>query len=136
MFPFFNQVFQSPWAGVGSFRDSRFLPLGLADGLFKPLLAAIDHSHALELKYRGPRVVLLFMALPLAVWLLWRGRVPKPLAALLLFCAVTFVVWSFGFGHYRYLVPIEMVAPIALSGMFFATGHPIARPQCIDYIGM
>lgn len=124
LFPFFNQVFQSPWAGVGSFRDSRFLPSGLVDGLFKPLLAAIDHSKALELRYRGPRVLLLFLALPVAVWLLWRGRLAKPVAALLAFSAVTFLVWSFGFGHYRYLVPIEMIAPIALSGLFLG-----AMPQ-------
>ena len=88
LFPYFNEVFQSAWVVEHPYRDLRFLPASLWEGLFKPLVAAADYSSALELKFRGPRVVALFLSLLVlpALFMLYHRRglpaiVPLPLSS-------------------------------------------------------
>jgi hypothetical protein len=127
LFPLLNGWFGSEWAPNYSHRDLRFLPDGFWSGVFKPLLAAVDYSSVLELKFRGPRVLTLFLTLLAVPWVAMRIPLPRKTVALSVFCAATFLVWSFTFGHYRYLTGVEILAPVALAAIWYYWGKDLPR---------
>jgi hypothetical protein len=126
IFPYFNQVFQSPWGATAPYRDERFLPTGLVTHMLFPIWFTIDPLHVAEVPFRDLRFALLYMAL--IVWPVHRlvARMRKPvmgptaaepvpmLGFLVLFMVVTFAVWMKLFAIYRYLMVGEMLAPLVL----------------------
>ncbi len=142
LFPYFNQVFQSPWGATAPYRDERFLPTGLGTHLFFPIWFTIDPLRVAEVPFRDLRLALLYLVL--ICWPIHRlvARMRKPAAAptmgpthpapapmlgfLVLFMVVTFVVWMKLFAIYRYLMVGEMLAPLVLMlvlGRLVKTPH-------------
>jgi hypothetical protein len=122
LFPYFNQYFQSPLALAAPYRDMRFLPHSLEHQLLFPLLFSIDWRVADDLPFHDVRVgvayVLLIAAVP--VWLIGRRRdnplvAPDVAAALFAFAAVSYVIWLKMFAIYRYIVILEMLAPLLIA---------------------
>lgn len=111
-----------PLAPLTSARDLMFVPSGWHDRLLLPFLFAIDPKRVGEIAWQDFRIPLLYALLPLAVLLrLLFGRgsgatnlVAQPYAAryLLWAMALAYAAWVFMFGIYRYLVPLEMLAPL------------------------
>jgi len=132
LFPYFNQVFRSPMASTAAYRDLRFLPQGLSEWLFFPLVFVGDPRQTAEVGFRDLRLpllyclvlILLLRRLPWGVlWPAmpcrhgqdeadtapaWAGRY------LLLAGAVTYLAWLKLFAIYRYLLVMEMLAPLAI----------------------
>ncbi|HTK80182.1 MAG TPA: hypothetical protein VL286_07045 [Rhizomicrobium sp.] len=121
LFPYFNQYFQSPLALHASYRDTRFIPHRLSKRLLFPILFSLDWRVADDLPFQDIRVgaayVLGIATLPVA---LFRRRMADPIvdpvgaAALFAFAATSYVVWLLLFGIYRYIVCLEMLAPILI----------------------
>ena len=136
IFPYFNDVFKSPMAPANSARDIEFVPQGLHDKLFFPFIFATSPFRTGEIPWRDWRIPILYALLPLAVLvrlIFGRNRTDpnsgmQPDAArFLLWSAVAaYVVWMLMFGIYRYLVPIEMLAPLLIV---FAVGLLPLRPM-------
>ncbi|MBI5063971.1 MAG: DUF2029 domain-containing protein, partial [Desulfatitalea sp.] len=80
LFPYFNQVFQSPWGAEAPYRDERFVPQGLAMQLLFPIWFVLDPMRVAEVPFRDLRFAVLYLALIvwLAYWL--AARVRKPAA--------------------------------------------------------
>jgi hypothetical protein len=141
VFPYFNEWFGSPWASAASYRDPRFLPAGAIETLAFPFHFALTPSQVAEVAFRDLRFPLLYVAIlalfAACAWQAGRGwqrgggaaqRVtdsvtmlptpagidPAPGRFLLVFVVVAFVVWMRMFGIARYLVPLEVLAPLAL----------------------
>ncbi len=126
LFPYFNQYFHSPLALTASYRDMRFIPKGLKLQLLFPLLFSIDWRVADDLPFYDIRVglayVLVIVSLPAALLAStfpgWRARAalvaPEALAALLAFAVVSYVAWLKVFGIYRYILLLEIMAPILI----------------------
>ena len=122
LFPYFNQVFNSPLALHASYRDMRFIPRRLDIQLLFPLLFSIDWRVADDLPFQDIRVgiayVVIIASLPL--WLISK-RPAKALvarevaAALVAFSAVAYLAWLKVFAIYRYLVLLEILAPILIA---------------------
>ncbi|HEX3430048.1 MAG TPA: hypothetical protein VHT03_04100 [Rhizomicrobium sp.] len=121
IFPYFNQYFHSPLALAAPYRDLRFIPRSLEHQLLFPLLFSIDWRVADDLPFRDIRVgvayVLLIAAVPL--WFLARRRdnsliAGETAAALFAFAAVSYALWLKLFAIYRYIVILEMLAPILI----------------------
>ncbi len=66
-FPYFNDVFQSPFAPSTSFRDTKFVPSTWTDRLLFPFLFLHDPHRVGEILWRDARVPILYVLLPLAV---------------------------------------------------------------------
>lgn len=122
LFPYFNDIFQSPMATVKSYRDTNFLDgKSLAERFLLPLVFATDPFTVGEIYWRDLRIPILFVLLPIAIGLgmLGRGdrdRIADPASArfiLAAFC-LSYAVWAVLFGIYRYIIPLEMLAPLAL----------------------
>jgi len=123
LFPYFNQYFHSPLALTASYRDTRFLPHDLHHALILPLLFSIDWHVADDLPFQDIRVglayVLVIVTVPL--WLIGR-RAREPMvatdamAALFAFAIVSYIAWISIFAIYRYIVLLEILAPILIAG--------------------
>lgn len=130
LFPFFNHLFASPAAAPSAFRDAQFLPKGLWEQLFWPLIFSSDSLRVWEVKHQDYRFAALWFAgLLYLIGGAWR-RVRRPSTApagrrtlvdrpgsdfLLLFTLASFVIWMLGYSIYRYLVPLELLAPLVFG---------------------
>ncbi len=137
VFPYFNDLFDSPWASPGSYRHQAFLPDGLVDWLVFPFHFAFDPLQIAEVPFRDLRFPVVYVLLLLlgarATWRWVRaardaraarrpgavargtaddGRVEAGVAWLGGFFALAFLAWAALFGVSRYLVPLELLAPM------------------------
>ena len=128
LFPQFNNLFHSPLASEGGIMDLGHLPKSWQEALLWPFVFTRDMMRVNELPFKQaiwPVAYLLFIALAVQ-WLLRRRAVPADArrgSFLLLFFAIAYLVWLKLFSIYRYLVPLELLAPLVvwvLLQRFFA----------------
>jgi hypothetical protein len=132
IFPYFNQYFKSPWGAPESYRDERFIPRSLPAWLFFPIWFNLDPLQVGEVPFRDLRFPVLYLLL--VAWLVKTiaalRRKPKPDTAtaalpagsdlisvrrfVIVFMAVSFVLWMKLFAVYRYLIVCDFLAPLAL----------------------
>ncbi|HEY3639349.1 MAG TPA: hypothetical protein VGK90_14465 [Rhizomicrobium sp.] len=122
IFPYFNQFFDSPLALAASYRDVRFLPHSLEHQLLFPLLFSLDWRVADDLPFNDIRVgvayVLLIVTTPVLFFVRRRENTivaPEVAAALFVFAAISYVVWLKIFAIYRYILLLEMLAPLLIA---------------------
>lgn len=120
LFPHMNHVFKSPLAALSDYRNYSFLPAGAVERLFFPVVFTLDPIRVGEVPWFDLRVPLLFVLVPLAAL---TAVVRRPKEAfdtagtaryLLTALAVAYALWVYMFCVYRYLVPVEMLAPLAV----------------------
>lgn len=128
LFPQFNAFFGSPLAlpiGVG---DMRFLPRNLTEKFLWPFIFALDPLRVSEIRLTVLIWPLLYLAFGLlALHALLRHRATSTTTdavadagtagrwrLLLAFFAFSYLIWLNLFGIYRYLVPLELLAPLML----------------------
>ncbi len=133
LFPYFNQVFHSPMASTASYRDTRFLPTGLKDALLYPFRMVIDPRCTGEIFFRDIRFALFCAVFAVALFYITReavthrrllrdevksGSANQMLRYNRLFLLagglIAYAVWLKLFGIYRYLLPLEMLAPLGI----------------------
>ena len=123
LFPYWNDYWHSPLALPATYRDLRFVPTYRPwwQQLFFPVLFSIDWHVADDLGFQDIRVLLAYFAV-IAAGLIWilRRQNRDPLAQnsaaliLLAFAAASYVVWLRMFSIYRYIVALEMLAPLLI----------------------
>jgi len=131
LFPQFNDRFLGPLAAPIGVGDNSWLPRGALEKWFWPFIHTLHPGRVGELPLRHllwPMLYTGFAALALVLALRWlraragtpaRGWVPAaPMAPqirlLLVFVPLSYVLWMQLFSIYRYLVPIELLAPLTL----------------------
>src|SRR5216684_6946788 len=118
VFPFLNQIFQSPLAMAESYRDDSGVPDSLWKALLFPFLVVTGQVMATGVPFFDLRVPALYVLAIISLPLLAIGRRHPPLnlAArfVLVFAAVAYVLWLVLFSVWRYLLPIEMLAPVLI----------------------
>lgn len=123
VFPAFNNIFQSPWAEISSYRGNTFLP----GDFLEQLIAIFSYPFFLEKTAEVPlqdlRIATFFLLFPIAVIFRLRKKtfikinpLVHSLPALCLLTAVTstYLAWAIFFAIYRYAVGLEMLIPLAL----------------------
>jgi hypothetical protein len=122
LFPYMNHVFRSPWAPPADYRHTLFLPKGLGEALLYPLLFAADSSRVAEIEFRELRVALAYGAILIGAALAMSGArrgarfslsEALPGRMVIVAAAGAYVAWLGVFGVYRYLIAVEMLAPLA-----------------------
>ncbi|WP_377702961.1 hypothetical protein [Pseudoduganella sp. UC29_71] len=119
--PQFNNLFHSPLALEKGVIDTYFRPRDLGETLLWPFIFTRNMARVVEVPLAQliwPLAYAAVLALGLA-WLLRRAGVLAPRAPLaarsrfvLLFFSLACVAWMELFSIYRYLVPIELLAPL------------------------
>ena len=121
LFPYFNEYFHSTLALAAPYRDLRFVPTHFWREVFFPILFSIDWHVADDLGFEDIRVCLAYLTV-IAAALLWifrrdsRDPLVEPDAALPLFvfAGVSYFAWMKFFAIYRYIVVLEMIAPLLI----------------------
>jgi hypothetical protein len=121
LFPFYNSIFRSPLIDPTFFGSTNFPPEGLWSTLSFPFRFLLDYRIADDTPFRDFRIPLLYALLPIAsVWFAVAPQRSVPLVApparriLFLFAAGSYAAWIALFAVYRYLVGLEMLAPLLM----------------------
>jgi hypothetical protein len=135
LFPLANQLFRSPYFEPAFLRDPRWIAHDAWDYLRPPLDLALGRMDRLqEIGARDARYLALavaalaFAGLALAGRRSWRvlAAVSSPGGFVLAYWLVGYLVWAAAFYYYRYMTPLEFVAPIALVVLLAALLPPRA----------
>ncbi|MEZ0329789.1 MAG: hypothetical protein ABWK15_09610 [Dissulfuribacterales bacterium] len=130
LFPYYNHIFKSPMAFQDAYRDARFLPNGWQEWLFMPFILLKDPYQAGEVAFFDLRLAFFYLVVvagliaALVLRLkdkdLMQRYFPASIRLVLAFCAISYLLWLKVFAIYRYIVPLEMFAPLALFLLFYA----------------
>jgi len=122
LFPYFNESFKSPLALAAPYRDMRFLPTHFWTAALFPILFSLNWAVADDIPFRDIRVMLAYVTCIVAAIAWIAGRQSKdplvlPDAALpvLAFAGASYLVWLKMFAIYRYIVGLEMLAPVLIA---------------------
>jgi hypothetical protein len=136
IFPYFNNVFGSSMALSETYRDERFVPHTFTDALLLPFALVADPTKVGESYFTDIRLATLYAVSAITVaWMLlgkrWTSILrPEPLSPALRFvliaAASSFLAWLPIFAIYRYIVTLEMLAPLLIAALI-AT-WPIREP--------
>jgi hypothetical protein len=121
-FPYFNDLFRSPLLTEASYRDPNFRPANWLEAALFPFYFTADSRQVSESTFRDARVLVLYVLIPIAGALsLWRRvkykehREIGPIGFLMWFAAIAYLAWLAIFDIYRYLIPLEMLAPLLIA---------------------
>jgi len=121
--PYFNHVFRSPDAAISDYRDLHNLAMSptLMDRLLLPFRWTANPNLVGEIPlpgetpWRDLRIPVLYVLAPLAALAgLVRGGTRPAERHLLGMMALAFATWAAMFGIYRYLAPLEFLAPLGI----------------------
>jgi hypothetical protein len=106
VFPYFNDLFQSPWAEPARLNDLRFMARGPLQALVYPFFWALHPTTLVsELPLREPRLALALIAVPLALL-----RPCRPSVPLAVFFLTSLGFWEAQFSIFRYLATLELLS--------------------------
>jgi hypothetical protein len=139
LFPYFNEYFKSPLALAAPYRDMRFLPTHFWVAAEFPILWSLNSQIADDIPFGDIRFMLAYVTgiVALVVWLIGR-RSKDPMVApdsariVFAFVAVSYLVWLKMFAIYRYIVGLEMIAPLMVA---IAIGL-LPIPRRIQYVAL
>ncbi|NCC02766.1 MAG: hypothetical protein EOM37_01775 [Proteobacteria bacterium] len=124
VFPYFNTIFQSPFASPDMTRDLKFLPQSLWEMMTYPYIFTETPYRVGEIEWSDARILIIYILLPVCVLVrLAFGRNKKAQDRLTSFYAMRYLlwlsvlsyfVWLALFSIYRYLVPLEMLTPLLI----------------------
>ncbi|MDE2256892.1 MAG: DUF2029 domain-containing protein [Xanthomonadaceae bacterium] len=122
--PMFGSVFHSAYAPPLSLRDTRYLPHDLLEWMFYPLVWSVSPHKVSEMWFRDLRIPLAFLALSVLLWPGSRQKLARPIRVAAIALLIAYLAWLPVFGTYRYLAPLEMLAPLmALLAITRLFGH-------------
>ncbi len=114
-FPYFNDIFLSPWIEPLRFSDARFLANDAWKFFATPWLIMKETTgFVIEMPFRDWRMGL---GLPALVWLAWKTpatNARRLWRAVLLMTLTTYGLWALLFGYYRYASLLELISVIAI----------------------
>jgi hypothetical protein len=122
LFPQFAAVFSSPLSSSAGVADTTWLPRNAGERFLWPFLISLDARRAGQLPLRQGIWALVYVLAIAAIAVAWlRGRrsgvspasMPPASRFVVVVLGVSFVLWMAIFGIYRYLVPMELLAPLA-----------------------
>jgi hypothetical protein len=141
LFPYFNEQFKSPLALPAPYRDMRFLPTKFWIAAAFPILFSLNWAIADDIAFRDIRVVSAYITAIVAIIIWAAGRrsrdplvIPEAARPIMAYAAVSYFAWLKIFAIYRYIVGLEMIAPmiVAISiGLL-----PIARRTQLVALGV
>ncbi|NHZ96571.1 hypothetical protein [Massilia sp. CCM 8734] len=129
LFPQFNNIFKAPLASPIAVADMGWVPKSALEALLWPFIFTFNSKRVIELPMTQiiwPLVYIAFLALIAQhlrrLWLAAPGPATSIVAhgeapgarLLLVFFALSYLIWLKLFGIYRYMVPLELLAPLVL----------------------
>jgi hypothetical protein len=143
LFPQFNNIFRSPLAQQFGVIDNFHMPRNALEALFWPFVFMADNLRVSEIPLKMAVLPALY-ALALVFIVCWlaerfKGSAPHARLAprarfLLVFGLVAYLVWAKLFGIYRYLVPLELLAPMMVWVLVERIATPRIAPRAAGWL--
>ncbi len=138
LFPFYNNIFQSPFYELAELSDKRYLPQSIMQSLVYPFhFLTRTHFTYLSLDFRDSRYAVIYVLTVLYLLSVWSKRIFAPKQRkkgrekseqsrkkkirfcasekfILIFFLISYIVWQFKFSVIRYTVPLEALGPIVI----------------------
>jgi len=147
IFPFFNTFFQSPFAPVQDFSDTRYLPKTILQTVSYPFYWVSTQDLVTGVPFRDARFAVVLVFLPVLCLqrlfsLAFRETADaEPLSGKLfliaVFWVVSYVVWLKMFSIYRYVIALEALSAVFIIGVSavlvqrWTKSLALAFPVCI-----
>jgi len=121
-FPYFNDIFRSPWWEPVAWFDRNFGPRTAMQAIFFPFVFATQSPLVSEAAFVDWRLAaLMALAIVLAARRAWAPALPwRPWIFLGVFTLAAYLVWLPLYAIYRYLVPLEMLSGPLIVGCLVA----------------
>lgn len=122
LFPQFNNIFQNPLAASVAVGDTSWLPKNIWQQIFWPFIISVDAQKVGQIAIRQiiwALVYFLLIAFAIkVVYLRFTNRkkevINPPERFIIAVVVIGFLVWMKLFSIYRYMVPMDMLAPLAV----------------------
>jgi hypothetical protein len=141
LFPYYNDIFRSPWADPVRFTATRFGPRSLLEWAIFPyeMLWKLE-GFVSEPEFRDARPALLY-TLALAALVVRPPAAPgmrREWRFLGAFLVASFLAWAVMYRIFRYLVPLEMVAALFIARFIarFTRGRHLAIALGVAFAGV
>ena len=133
-FPYFNDIFRSPWWEPVAWFDRDFGPRTAMEAVFFPFVLATDSKTVGETAFVDWRLAaVMALAVALGVQRAARpGPASRPWTFLAVFTLAAYLAWLRLFAIYRYLVPLEMLAGPLIVGCIAA----LARAKAVRIVAV
>jgi len=130
IYPYMNGFFQSPFYDLRNVSDARFLPRTWLQTYFYPFFFAHKTNLVSEIRMRDIRMALCYVGFFILAagtvvgWIrrmtsgrrIHREHLKSPLLLFLTtFFLISYIAWQVQFSIYRYLIVLELLAPIFLA---------------------
>lgn len=109
-FPYYNNLFHSPYAAAASFSDLNYYPQHY---LTLPFILAKYNKLISDVPIRELRFALLY-SLSILLILFRQLKLKGPLRLLAFFFLSSYLIWFFEFTIYRYLLPLELLSGLLI----------------------
>ena len=122
-FPYFNQIFQSPWGLPQDYRDTQYLPHDFWQRLIFPFTFTLNSRATGEIDFRDLRILLAYILIPFAGFCRFWRPTPYgqdftrqgPAMLVMLGASIAYLLWLKMFAIYRYILSLEMLAPLLVA---------------------
>lgn len=120
LLPFLNNIFQSKYIATLLFTDKTFLPVRIWEYFLWPIIFSLDSQRVSEVKFVDIRFAVLFFisVLTCGIWVVRKLKrenqhfESQTVKFLVIFFILSFILWMKSFSIYRYLISLELFAPI------------------------
>jgi hypothetical protein len=119
-FPYFNNIFSSPFYPAQSIGNARFIPHSFTDAFLFPLRAVLPLPWLYqELRAPDIRLLIFFVSLPIALIICWK-KLKEHIPALMAiaFFVLSYVLWLFSTGNGRYGIPLFLLIGVLVAWSF------------------
>lgn len=128
LFPYYNQIFHSPYFDNFNVTESHFFPTNWVQWLFYPFFWAFaPTTYVAEAEVQDSRLVLFILTLLVWVVLIVKNRlggIKKEWAIpLVVYCAIGYVIWLVQFSILRYAAVLEALCGIVIIGVCAAVSQ-------------
>lgn len=111
LFPYYNNIFHSPYAPNGDFQDRLYYP---HDYLIFPYLVGFFRNSTVE-HLRDLRYAIIYTLGILYIFKLFRTNTLNTIQAfLLIWFTLSYVIWFFDFTIFRYLLPLDLLTGVIM----------------------
>jgi hypothetical protein len=121
LFPYFNNLLGSPLLASGTYQDAQFIPQSVWRAVVFPFLFVADPGPISDALFPDYKVLIAYCVLLLSIPLLCLRRLAEKsftdgnaLRILVAFSAASYASWLAIFAIYRYIVVLEMLAPLVV----------------------
>jgi hypothetical protein len=129
LFPFYNNIFLSPYYKPEAFLDQRFLPKHLYDYFIWPILMNLNSLRVSEIKFLDLRFAILYLGFIVWAVLFIINKLTRNKPGflhtsndilfdyrsrnyILSFFILSYILWMVQFSIYRYIIVLELLVPV------------------------